>query len=150
MLGILFWMSERTPALSTELSPRKEQESAAAVRVTGDDTHVEELEALVLDSLEDDKAEDIVAIDLRGKSSVTDIMIVASGRSARHVSALADHLVRKLKDHGSGKARVEGMQTCDWVLIDAGDVIVHLFRPEVRSFYNLEKMWSVEPEASAS
>ncbi|MAK63467.1 MAG: ribosome silencing factor [Maricaulis sp.] len=143
-------MSERTPALSTELSPRKEQESAAAVRVTGDNTHVEELETLVLDSLEDDKAEDIVAIDLRGKSSVTDIMIVASGRSARHVNALADHLVRKLKDHGSGKARVEGMQTCDWVLIDAGDVIVHLFRPEVRSFYNLEKMWSVEPEASAS
>lgn len=150
MIGVLFRMSERTPALSTELSPRKEQESAAAVRVTGDDTHVEELETLVLDSLEDDKAEDIVAIDLRGKSSVTDIMIVASGRSARHVNALADHLVRKLKDHGSGKARVEGMQTCDWVLIDAGDVIVHLFRPEVRSFYNLEKMWSVEPEASAS
>ncbi|WP_203291211.1 ribosome silencing factor [Maricaulis parjimensis] len=143
-------MSERTPALSTELSPRKEQESAAAVRVTGDDTHVEELEALVLDSLEDDKAEDIVAIDLRGKSSVTDIMIVASGRSARHVNALADHLVRKLKENGSGKARVEGMQTCDWVLIDAGDVIVHLFRPEVRTFYNLEKMWSVEPEATAS
>ena len=77
-------------------------------------------------------------------------MIVAPGRSARHVNALADPLVRKLKDHGSGKARVEGMQTCDWVLIDAGDVIVHLFRPEVRSFYNLEKMWSVEPEASAS
>ncbi len=150
MLGTLFWMSERTPALSTELSPRKEQESAAAVRVTGDDTHVEELEALVLDSLEDDKAEDIVAIDLRGKSSVTDIMIVASGRSARHVNALADHLVRKLKEHGSGQARVERMQTCDWVLIDAGDVIVHLFRPEVRSFYNLEKMWSVEPEATAS
>jgi ribosome-associated protein len=150
MTGVLFWMSERTPALSTELSPRKEQESAAAVRVTGDDTHVEELEALVLDSLEDDKAEDIVAIDLRGKSSVTDIMIVASGRSARHVNALADHLVRKLKEHGTGKARVEGMQTCDWVLIDAGDVIVHLFRPEVRGFYNLEKMWSVEPEATAS
>lgn len=150
MIGVLFRMSERTPALSTELSPRKEQESAAAVRVIGDDAHVEALEALVIDSLEDDKAEDIVAIDLRGKSSVTDIMIVASGRSARHVNALADHLVRKLKDHGSGKARVEGMQTCDWVLIDAGDVIVHLFRPEVRSFYNLEKMWSVEPEASAS
>ena len=150
MNGVLFWMSERTPALSTELSPRKEQESAAAVRVTGDDTHVEELETLVLDSLEDDKAEDIVAIDLRGKSSVTDIMIVASGRSDRRVNALADHLVRKLKEHGTGKARVEGMQTCDWVLIDAGDVIVHLFRPEVRGFYNLEKMWSVEPEATAS
>ena len=119
-------------------------------RVTGDDAHVAELETLILDSLEDDKAEEVVAIDLRGKSSVTDIMIVASGRSARHVSALADHLVRKLKEHGQGKARVEGLQTCDWVLIDAGDVIVHLFRPEVRSFYNLEKMWSVEPDATAS
>lgn len=143
-------MSERTPALSTELSRRKEQETAAAVRVTGDDAHVEELETLILDSLEDDKAEEVVAIDLRGKSSVTDIMIVASGRSARHVNALADHLVRKLKEHSQGKARVEGLQTCDWVLIDAGDVIVHLFRPEVRSFYNLEKMWSVEPDATAS
>jgi len=143
-------MSERTPALSTELSRRKEQETAAAVRVTGDETHVEELESLILDSLEDDKAEDIVAVDLRGKSSVTDIMIVASGRSARHVNALADHLVRKLKEHGSGKARVEGMQTCDWVLIDVGDIIIHLFRPEVRSFYNLEKMWSVEPESAAT
>ena len=143
-------MSERTPALSTELSRRKEQESAAAVRVTGDFAPVEELETLILDSLEDDKAENVVAIDLRGKSSVTDIMIVASGRSARHVSALADHLVRKLKDHGLGKARIEGMQTCDWVLIDIGDIIIHLFRPEVRDFYNLEKMWSVEPEATAS
>ena len=146
----MLWMSERTPALSTELSRRKEQETAAAVRVTGDETHVEELETVILDSLEDDKAEDVVAIDLRGKSSVTDIMIVASGRSARHVNALADHLVRKLKEHGSGKARIEGLQTCDWVLIDVGDIIVHLFRPEVRSFYNLEKMWSVEPDGAAS
>ena len=142
----MLWMSERTPALSTELSRRKEQETAAAVRVTGDETHVEELETVILDSLEDDKAEDVVAIDLRGKSSVTDIMIVASGRSARHVNALADHLVRKLKEHGSGKARIEGLQTCDWVLIDVGDIIVHLFRPEVRSFYNLEKMWAPEDE----
>ena len=101
-----------------------------------------EMLALITSTLEDDKAEDIVAIDLRGKSSVTDIMIVASGRSARHVNALADHLVRKLKDHGSGKARVEGMQTCDWVLIDAGDVVVHLFRPEVREFYQLERIWA--------
>lgn len=143
-------MSERTPTLSSELSRRIEQESAADVRVTGDDGPLEELEALILDALEDDKAEDIVAIDLRGKSSVTDIMMIASGRSARHVSSIADHLVRKLKETGHGKARVEGMPTCDWVLIDAGDVIVHLFRPEVRTFYNLEKMWSVEPDATAS
>jgi ribosome-associated protein len=77
-------------------------------------------------------------------------MVIASGRSARHVASLADHLVRKLKETGHGKARIEGTQTNDWVLIDMGDVIVHIFRPEVREFYNLEKMWSVEPDASAS
>ena len=143
-------MTERTLTLSTELSRRAEQETAAAVRVTGDDGPTEALEALILDSLDDDKAEDIVAIDLRGKSSITDIMIIASGRSARHVASLADHVVRKLKDAGCGKARIEGTQTNDWVLIDIGDVIIHLFRPEVREFYNLEKMWSVEPDASAS
>ncbi|MHA6288073.1 ribosome silencing factor [Maricaulis sp. CAU 1757] len=142
-------MPKRTFPLSTELSRRTKQETAAAVRVTGDEAPVDELESLIIDSLEDDKAEDIVAIDLRGKSSVTDIMVIASGRSARHVNALADHLVRKLKETGHGKARIEGLQTCDWVLIDVGDVIVHLFRPEVRSFYNLEKMWSVEPDNSA-
>ena len=143
-------MTERTQTLSTELSRRAEQETAAAVRVTGDDGPVEALETLILDSLDDDKAEDVVAIDLRGKSSITDIMIIASGRSARHVASLADHLVRKLKETGRGKARVEGTQTNDWVLIDVGDIIIHLFRPEVREFYNLEKMWSVEPDASAT
>jgi len=143
-------MTERTLTLSTELSRRATQETASAVRVTGDDGPVEALETLILDSLDDDKAEDIVAIDLRGKSSITDIMIIASGRSARHVASLADHLVRKLKDTGCGKARIEGTQTNDWVLIDIGDIIIHLFRPEVREFYNLEKMWSVEPDASAS
>ena len=83
-------------------------------------------------------------IDLKGKSPMADSLIVASGRSHRHVGALADHLLRALKDAGCGKARVEGMPHCDWVLIDAGDVIVHLFRPEVRSFYNIEKIWAVE------
>jgi ribosome-associated protein len=121
---------------------------ASAVSVTGEEGPIEELETLILDSLDDDKAEDIVAIDLRGKSSVTDIMVVASGRSARHVSALADHLLRALKEAGRGSARVEGLQTCDWVLIDVGDIVIHLFRPEVRSFYNLEKMWSVEPDSA--
>jgi ribosome-associated protein len=90
----------------------------------------------------------VVTIDLKNKSSVADCMIVASGRSQRHVGALADHLLRALKDAGVGKAKVEGMPHCDWVLIDAGDVIVHLFRPEVRAFYNLEKIWSVEPPAA--
>ena len=104
-----------------------------------------QLEEMILHRLDEDKAQDIVVIDLKDKSSVADTMIVASGRSHRHVGALADHLLRLLKDAGQGKARVEGLPHCDWVLIDAGDIIVHLFRPEVRSFYNIEKIWSVEP-----
>ncbi len=96
---------------------------------------------LVLRTLDDDKAADIVTIDLTGKSALADTMIVASGRSQRHVSAVADHLLRALKEGGHGSARVEGLPHSDWVLIDTGDVIVHLFRPEVRVFYNLEKLW---------
>ena len=104
----------------------------------------------VLRSLEDDKAVDVVTIDLKGKSTIADYMVVASGRSHRQVGAMADHLVSTLKDLGLGRVAVEGQQQTDWVLLDAGDVIVHLFRPEIRSFYNLEKMWSVEPDATAS
>jgi len=96
---------------------------------------------LVLASLDDSKAEDIVSIDIRGKSSLGDHMVIASGRSNRHVSAVADHLISALKDGGFGLPRVEGLAAADWVLIDAGDIIVHVFRPEVREFYNLEKMW---------
>jgi ribosome-associated protein len=102
------------------------------------------VEDLIMARLDDDKAEDIVLIDLKGKSPMADSMIVASGRSHRHVGALADHILRALKETGHGKARVEGLPHCDWVLIDAGDVIVHLFRPEVRTFYNIEKIWSVD------
>jgi ribosome-associated protein len=109
-----------------------------------------ELESLLLARLDDDKAQDVVSIDLTDKSSVADRMIVASGRSHRHVGAMADHLLRALKDAGFGRARIEGLPHCDWVLIDAGDVIVHLFRPEVRSFYNIEKIWSVEPPRIAA
>ncbi|MBI1408189.1 MAG: ribosome silencing factor [Caulobacter sp.] len=94
--------------------------------------------------LDDDKAQDIVLIDLKGKSPMADSLIVASGRSHRHVGALADHVLRALKDAGHGRARVEGLPHCDWVLIDAGDLVVHLFRPEVRTFYNIEKIWSVD------
>ncbi len=97
---------------------------------------------LILSTLDDNKAEEVVTIDLRGKTSIADAMVVASGRSARHVGAIADHLASILKDHGAGKVAIEGMPSCDWVLVDVGDVIVHLFRPEVRAFYNLEKMWS--------
>ncbi len=95
----------------------------------------------VLASLEDSKAENIVSIDIQGKSSLGDYMVVASGRSHRHVAAVAEHLLKALKDAGLGNARVEGLAGADWVLIDTGDVIVHVFRPEVREFYNLEKMW---------
>jgi ribosome-associated protein len=98
----------------------------------------------VLNSLSDAKAEDIVSIDLEGKTSIGDHMVIASGRSQRHVGAIADQLRDKLKDEGLKDIRVEGMPHCDWVLIDSGDVIVHIFRPEVRQFYNLEKMWSAE------
>jgi ribosome-associated protein len=99
---------------------------------------------LILARLDDDKAEDIVLIDIQGKSSVADAIIVASGRSQRHVGALADHVLRALKSAGYGRAQIEGLPACDWVLIDAGDVVVHIFRPEVRSFYNIEKIWSVD------
>ena len=102
---------------------------------------------MILHRLDEDKAQDIVVIDLKDKSSVADTMIVVSGRSHRHVGPHADHILRLLKEAGQGKARVEGLPHCDWVLIDAGDIIVHLFRPEVRSFYNIEKIWSVEPPA---
>jgi ribosome-associated protein len=105
---------------------------------------LETLQALILGRLDDDKAEDIVLIDLKGKSPLADAVVVASGRSARHVSAMADHLLRTLKENGFGKAQVEGLPHADWVLIDAGDVIVHLFRPEVRAFYQIEKIWSLD------
>jgi len=97
----------------------------------------------VQSSLEDDKADDIVVIELADKSSIADFMVIASGRSSRQVGAMADHLREKLKAEGVHGIAAEGLERCDWVLIDGGDVIVHLFRPEVRSFYNLEKMWGV-------
>lgn len=96
----------------------------------------------VLASLEDSKAEDIVTIDIRGKSALGDHMVVVSGRSNRHVMAICDHLVKDIKQSDAGTPKVEGQEAGDWVLIDTGDVIVHVFRPEVREFYNIEKMWS--------
>ncbi|HWU26614.1 MAG TPA: ribosome silencing factor [Rhizomicrobium sp.] len=96
----------------------------------------------VLARLEDMKAEDSVIIDLSGKSSIADYMVVTSGRSQRHVSAVAEHVVKDLEEACARRVRVEGMRQGDWVLIDAGDVIVHVFRPDVRAFYNLEKMWA--------
>jgi ribosome-associated protein len=97
---------------------------------------------IVLKCLDEMKAEDIVTIDLTGKSSIADLMVVASGRSNRHVGSIADNVTEALEKAGVKGLRTEGQPHCDWVLIDAGDVIVHVFRPEVREFYNLEKMWS--------
>ena len=101
----------------------------------------EETLRLVLATLDDIKAEDTIQIDLRGKTTIADTMVVTSGRSNRHVGAVADRVLENLRKASVPQLRVEGMPHCDWVLIDAGDVIVHVFRPEVREFYNLEKMW---------
>jgi ribosome-associated protein len=102
----------------------------------------EETLRLVLARLDDMKAEDTTTIDLRGKSAIADFMVVTSGRSNRHVGSVADRVLEDLHKAGLRQVRVEGMPLCDWVLIDAGDMIVHVFRPEARAFYNLEKMWT--------
>lgn len=100
------------------------------------------LHSLVLSSLDDDQAQEVVSIPLEGKSSIADHMVIASGRSTRQVAAMAQKLAERIKQAGMGPVRLEGLPAADWVLIDAGDVVVHLFRPEVRSFYNLERMWA--------
>jgi ribosome-associated protein len=104
----------------------------------------DDLVALVNERLDEEKAEEIVTINLRGKSDVADTLVIASGRSQRHVGALADKIGRALKDAGLGQVKTEGLPSCDWVLLDAGDVVIHLFRPEVRDFYNLERIWAPE------
>jgi ribosome-associated protein len=108
-----------------------------------------ELHAMVLQSLDDDQAQEVISIPLAGKSNIADFMVIASGRSTRQVASMAQKLAEKIKQSG-GSARIEGLTNADWVLIDAGDVIVHLFRPEVRTFYNLERMWAFgdTPEAA--
>lgn len=100
------------------------------------------LHELVLQSLDDDQAQEIVSIPLLGKSAIADHMVIASGRSTRQVAAMAQKLAERIKHGGFGHVRIEGLPAADWVLVDAGDVVVHLFRPEVRSFYNLERMWA--------
>ncbi len=107
------------------------------------------LHALVLQSLDDDQAQEVVTIPLAGKSSMADHMVIASGRSTRQVAAMAQKLAERVKKGGFGHCRIEGLPAADWVLIDAGDVIVHLFRPEVRAFYNLERMWTFNSDAPA-
>lgn len=138
---------QRSTPLSQDPAPRAQEDKAPvkAAKTSEDPaSRIRALEEMILARLDDDKAQDVVFIDLKGKSAVADGLVVASGRSHRHVGAMADHLLRALKDEGYGKARVEGLPHCDWVLIDTGDVIIHLFRPEVRTFYNIEKIWSVD------
>ena len=118
----------RPPRLATV---RRELEAAAALKVA-------------LTSLEESKAEDLVSIDLAGKTPLADFMVVASGRSQRHVAAVAERVAEDLKKAGCTDLRIEGLRTADWVLVDAGDVVVHVFRPEIRAFYNLEKMWQAD------
>jgi len=120
------------------------RKKAAAAKDAADRKHIKAMLKTVIKSLEDDKAENIVAIDLSNKTPMADYMVVASGRSGRHVGAVSDHLMRRLKEEGFGLARVEGMTQGDWVLIDAGDIVIHVFRPEVREFYRLEKMWAAD------
>ncbi|HZH26586.1 MAG TPA: ribosome silencing factor [Azospirillaceae bacterium] len=116
-----------------------------------DVTEPQKLRDVILASLDDDKAEEIVTIDLQGRTAIADYMVIATGRSTRQVAAMADHLREKLEKAGLG-VRIEGLTQADWVLVDAGDVIVHLFRPEVRAFYQLEKMWApdLEPRPARS
>ena len=115
--------------------------AAAKKTVSSDVRPDEQILKIVMDTLEDSKAEDIVSIDLQGKTSIASYMVIASGTSQRHVASTAQHIQEKLKAAGFPSA-VEGEEKADWVLIDAFDVIIHIFRPEVREFYNLEKMWS--------
>jgi ribosome-associated protein len=110
-------------------------------------TDVEQLPKLVLTSLDDDQAVEVVSIPLEGKSNIADHMVIASGRSTRQVASMATKLAERIKQQFGKNVRIEGLPAADWVLIDADDVIVHLFRPEVRSFYNLERMWSFGDEA---
>jgi len=125
--------------LSTLTWPRVRREPTPLSEVRPD---AEETLRLILACVNDAKGEDTTTIDLRGKTSIGDYMVVTSGRSHRHVGAVADHVLEDLERAGVAGLRVEGTPHCDWVLIDAGDVIVHVFRPEVRAFYNLEKMWA--------
>ena len=116
--------------------------TASAKVIALADAKSDPLLKLVLEQLDDDQAQEVVTIHLEGKSSIADHMVIASGRSTRQVAAMAQKLAEKVKQEGFGPVKLEGLPAADWVLIDAGDVVVHIFRPEVRSFYNLERMWA--------
>ncbi|MFC6791010.1 ribosome silencing factor [Methylobacterium komagatae] len=130
--------------MRTETPPRPADADEKGIAYVG------ALRELALGCLDEMKAEETVEINLAGKTSLADTMIITSGRSQRHVGSIADKILQEMKEKGFGTARVEGLPACDWVLIDAGDVLVHIFRPEVRGFYNLEKMWGADRPAGVA
>jgi ribosome-associated protein len=137
----------KTVAKSAPKTARKTSTKAAALKAQPD---ADKTLKLILSRLDDMKAEETVTIDLRGKSAFSDYMIITSGRANRHVGAIAENVAKGLKETGIKSVHVEGLPNCDWVLIDSGDVIVHVFRPEVREFYNLERLWTQSPAAATA
>ena len=129
----------------SQQTARKTKTPAAALKAQSD---ADKTLNMILSRLDDMKAEETVTIDLRGKSAFSDYMIVTTGRANRHVGAIAENVTKALKENGIKGIHVEGLPNCDWVLIDSGDVIVHVFRPEVREFYNLERLWTQNPAAA--
>ena len=136
-------MTNVQPILA-EASPAQSPAASPVVRATP-----ATLLDLVLQSLDDDQAVEVVSIPLEGKSSIADHMVIASGRSTRQVATMAQKLAERVKHGGYGHARIEGLPAADWVLVDVGDIVVHVFRPEVRSFYNLERMWAFGDQGAA-
>ena len=136
----------KAPDVKVAKAPRKKPTKAAALKAKPD---ADKTLTMILSRLDDMKAEETVTIDLRGKSAFSDYMIVTTGRANRHVGAIAENVTKALKENGIKNIHVEGMPNCDWVLIDSGDVVVHVFRPEVREFYNLERLWTQNPAAAA-
>lgn len=137
-------VTEAHPAASAAADDTSKAIFAMATDTRAGAGQPHELHDLVMRQLDDDQAQEIVTIPLAGKSSMADHMVIASGRSTRQVASIAQKLAETIKHAGHGPVRIEGLPAADWVLIDAGDVVVHLFRPEVRTFYNLERMWSFE------
>ena len=126
-------------------APKKKKAAAPAPIPATDPTLLKR----ILKSLDDDKAEEITTIDLAGRAAFCDAIVIATGRSSRHVASIAEHLARRLKEAGYGTRPVDGARQGDWVLVDAGDIVVHIFRPEVRTYYDLEGMWSVDEPSRA-
>jgi ribosome-associated protein len=143
----LAWGRESTPAkrnATLNLTPHPATLAAGSPAASGNARTADVLSQIIVEALEDAKAVEIVSIDLFGRTTLADRMIIASGRSSVHVGAIADRVVKACRDAGYPSPKIEGMPLCDWVLLDAQNAIVHIFRPDVRQFYNLEKMWSAD------